>query len=48
MPKLDKNYTDFQWNDLLLCCSAENCNITKLEGSLDEQESDVREIFSDS
>ena len=31
--------------DLLLCCSAENCNITMFGCSLDEQESDVTDIY---
>ena len=46
MHKLDTLHytvtTDFQRNTIfLLCCSAENCNITMFECSLDEQEFDV-------
>ena len=49
MSKLDKNYTVTKYfyfeYGLLLCCSAEICNITKFEGSLDEPVSDVRDIL---
>ena len=34
--------------NLLLCCSAENCNIAMFGCSLDKQESDVADILSDS